>query len=257
MLAHEFVITRIEEHKAFQSLKSIAEKVGASENTLRYSVQDGTAKPSTLVDIIAGLDGMEAASQFLITYKNALPGLEVSNAISRLAKPSIDDASLAVDRNTQEVLMYTGAQYGIAKKDLLKVLPHRAALVEELIGKNIISEKAGILKSSHSSIDPDLAVKKIMTKADVLSHNGDQLRSGKSFTADEKVDVLGFMKLMNLATTFAEEYFKIKEEHATTDGVHFSLGLFISSLGLSPENKAEILKMQNKTLPNNEGAELC
>ena len=139
--------------------KTAAGNAGVSENTLRYSVEDGTAKDKTLLQIVENLGGIAKSYEFLLEYRGQLNGLdaEVSNAVYNVGK-TYEGPRVRLKAREREVLMHANTTYGIARERLYHLFPGRKDVIDMFIARGILKQKNHRLISADASNSPDVAV---------------------------------------------------------------------------------------------------
>ena len=243
MTPYEFVWSIIQEHlqQAGDQWHVLAKKTGISENTLRYSISQGTARHKTLYNVVAKLEGEKKGREFLIEHESSLKGLSTTISVAKLQQQHQNDHDPAImEPSVHEIIMYTDATRGIDYGELISHLPHRKKLVDQLLDDGILERVGDRLFSHFTAADPHLGVKKIRVKSDVIANSCDEFRAGCVSTSDERVSVEGYIELTKLTRDYIAKSLEIMARTQSDEGVSFTQTTLRATLGLNKKTRSSI-----------------
>ena len=240
---HQYVQALLVPHVKKKGAKKVAQEIGVSEGTIRYSLEDGKARPETLLKIVGKLEGLDALAVFMSDYASELGPISIEATLAKARRTARakheNHERLSCSRKAQEVLIHTGSKHGINYDLLVKRLPNRLNTIEDLIEDGIIHVENGVAYSSTLWPEALQALKVIALKSEIIHQADDRFRLGKTATDDSKVSLRGMAELHNLISDFIGKYNAITEEHSDPEGITTTMGLFLSSLNLEEKQKDE------------------
>ncbi len=246
MTPYQYVWTLLETHleKNNGQWAALANMVDMSENTLRYSISNETARHRTLFNIVYKLEGLLKSYDFLLEFDGELKGLATETRIAENHKANLRDTSSDVlERKMQEILMLTGSSEGIDYSELISQIPHRKKSIDELINSGFLENKDGVIYGSYGTKDPDMSVKKINIKTDIVNNSDDKFRDGTVLTLDDKIDSLGFQEMKVATDEYFRKVYDIIKKRKSRTGISFTLATMLTSLGLSEQHKKELIRL--------------
>ncbi|NRA68659.1 MAG: hypothetical protein HRU19_29505 [Pseudobacteriovorax sp.] len=253
MTPYEHVWSLVQDHllKANSQWHALAQATEVSENTLRYSILNQTARHRTLHNIVHKLEGPKAASHFLLEYQNELKGLAVEVSVAKAQQLGTNKHSPEVmQQKIHEIIMCAEATEGVAYDELLRILPHRKKLVDRLIAEGLLENVEGRIYAHYTTSDPDLTMQKIKLKAEIIGNSSDEYRAGLVSSMDDLVSLEGYVELTRLTEKFIAESIEIVSRSKSRYGVSFTLSTFLTTMGLEHHTKAAITEVLGENREN-------
>ncbi|WP_324956876.1 hypothetical protein [Oligoflexus sp.] len=227
MTAAEFVWKILQEHLDTHTWRSLSEKCGVAENTLR-NIEKGFAKFRTLVIVVGNLLGEHKRSEFLIEFAQGEPThkSEVETAKRNLKAKS---SPMPLEEKFAELYMCLASDEGMTEAEILQWLSHRARELEDLREQGVLHDRNGRLSISDWSTSGNRSIKKLKMKLVALDSTDNKYRRGEAFSSVYRLDLKGYDRHIKLIRRYQAESHEINRQHGSPTGIPVISGCILAT----------------------------